>query len=762
MFSLHKVSWVISFIIGTLALTAWVPFFNKSQPTPPSDIESRIDSIMAKMELVDKVGEMTQLAIDMISKGQPYNLAKPHQLVDEKMREVLIEYRVGSILNAGGIPFSLEHWREVIMVIQDMATQEKPTGIPVIYGIDAVHGANFTQNATLFPQQIGLAATWNPALAYECGQITAYESRASYIPWCFSPSADLGRDQRWPRLWEGFGEDVFLTSQMTEAMIKGFEGDDLANPYQTASCLKHFVGYSVSRTGKDRTPAYIPERQMKAYHLPPFQKGIDAGTASIMINSGEVNGIPGHINEALLTDVLRREMGFEGIAVSDWGDIELLVSRHRVAKDLKEAIKLSVNAGMDMAMVPLSLEFPRLLKELVEEGEVPMSRIDEAVRRILRVKIELGLFENPYPVGVDYSKFASEEHRLAAQRSAEESITLLKNEDNLLPLAPSTKVLVTGPTSSTLAPLNGGWTNTWQGNDPQYDTPGKLPILDAIRAKVGEAQISFSAGTTFDQAVDIPAAVEAAKAADVIVACVGELTYTETVGSIDEMALPIVQLELIQALAQTNKPIVLVITGGRPRIVREMIPLVKGAFMLYYPGNEGGPAFANILYGDVNPSGRLPYTYPQHSNSLWNYDIKGTELVHTDFSMNGFRPQFEFGYGLSYTDFEYGALRLSSNTLTDEKPITISIEVKNTGKRTGKEVVQLYTRDIVASITPSMKRLRGFEKITLEPGQSKTIHFTITAEDLAFVGLQNRWITEEGAFKAMIGKQEVDFVYVKS
>ena len=686
-------------------------------------------------------------------------LKSPHELDEQKLKEVLVDYRVGSILNVGGHAYTVEYWHEIIGRIQDIAVNEKPTGIPVLYGFDAVHGANFTQEATLFPQQIGIGATWNPERAMDCGKVTAYESRASYIPWTFSPSVDIGRDPRWSRLYEGFGEDVLLSSEMGVAMVEGLQGEDMADPYSVGACLKHFTGYGVHRTGKDRTPTYIPERQLREYYLPAFQAGIDANAATLMICSGELNGIPVHTNRWLLHDVLREEMGFKGVLVSDWDDIPVLVTRHQVAKDLKEAIKMAVNAGMDMAMVPFTLDFPKYLKELVEEGEVPMSRIDEAVRRILRLKIELGLFDNSIPKDVDFSKFASVEHQQAAQKCAEESITLLKNEENILPLKSGTKVLVTGPTANSLACLNGGWTGTWRGDDPKYDTPGKKNILQAIQAKVGADKVSYVEGAAFEKAINIEAAVEAAEDVDVIIACVGERTYAEVTGSIQDMHLPAAQLELIQALAQTGKPIVLVITGGRPRIVREMIPLVKATLMAYYPGNEGGLALANILYGDVNPSGCLPYTYPRYPNSLFTYDIKLAETIEIDFSGNAFRPQWEFGFGMSYTTFAYSDLKLSSSILSDHQPITVSITVKNTGKRDGHKVVQLYSRDMIASITPSLKRLRAFEKVFLKAGASTTVEFELSAEDLAFVGRKNEWVTEPGTFKVMIGDIEADLVY---
>lgn len=733
----------------------------QNQPTMPADsasIDARVTELMANMSLVDKVGEMTQFSIDVLSVGQPYNLAEPHRLDTAKLRKVLLDLRVGSILNVGGHAYTVEHWHEIIRTIQDIATKRKPTGIPVLYGIDAVHGANYTLGATLFPQQIGLAATWNPRLAYETGRITAYETRASWIPWTFSPVHDIGRDPRWPRMWETFGEDVLLAGRMGEEMVRGYQGDDLSDPYRVAACMKHFLGYSTPWTGKDRTPAYLPERQLQEYFVPPFQAAVDAGAATIMINSGEINGIPVHINEWVLKTLLREQMGFEGLAVTDWEDILLLVSRHRVAKDHKEAIKLAINAGIDMSMVPMDLSFPVLLRELVEEGAVPMSRIDEAVGRILRLKVRLGLFENPYPK-VDYPLFAGEQHAAAARRAAQESITLLKNDNKLLPLAKSRKVLVTGPTANSLNYLNGGWTGSWQGADPRWNTPGKLTIVEAIRREIGEGRVTFVAGSEIEKSLDVQAAAQAAKGAEVAIICLGESTYTEKPGDLDEMDLPTAQIELVKAIAATGVPIVLVLAEGRPRIIREIEPLASAIVLAYLPGDEGAPAIADILFGDVNPSGKLPYTYPRYANALLTYDHKGTETIATTFGTDAFRPQYPFGHGLSYTTFRYDNLQLSGAPLRADGRLTVSVDVTNSGSHAGMEVVQLYVTDKVASITPSVKRLRGFEKIELQPGEKKTVSFTLTPRDLAFIGMDHSWVTEAGEFEVEIAGKKQSFFY---
>ncbi len=726
-----------------------------AQQAPEYDekmIAQKVDSVMQDMTLTDKVGEMTQLSIDMISEGQPYNLNEPHSLSEEKLKRVLLEHRVGSILNVGGHAYSKEHWQEIIKQIQDIAINEKSTGIPVIYGIDSIHGANYTLGSTLFPQQIGMAATWNTELVKRGAEIAAYETRASYIPWNFSPVLDIGRDYRWPRLWETFGEDVHLAKKLGVAMVEGYQGKDPANPHNVAATMKHFLGYSLPITGKDRTQAWIPERQMREYVLPMFKAAAEAGALTVMINSGEMNGIPVHANKDILTGLLRDEMGFEGIAVSDWEDIIYIQSRHKVAGTYKEAIEMAVNAGVDMSMVPLDLQFPKLLKELVEEGKVTMERIDEAVQRILTVKFKLGLFENPYyeEEGL-YSKFGSEEFAQESYRSAVESVTLLKNENNILPLSTDRKVLVTGPTANSLTMLNGGWSRTWQGTDPQYNTEGKSTILEAIRSKMGQESVTHVEGTDIGSAINIDEAVAAAKNNDVAIVCLGEAPYTEKPGDINDLWLPQAQRDLVNAIAETGTPIVLVLVEGRPRIVSDIEPKADGVLMAYLPGHEGGPAIADILYGDANPSGELPITYPRYPNDLVPYDHNYTDQIDTNFGTNAFNPQWEFGHGLSYTDFEYKNMQLSNNRMDSTGQTTITVDVTNTGKRAGKEVVQLYVSDLVASITPAVKRLRNFAKIQLEPGETKTVSFTLMPEDLAFVGKDNEWITEPGEFALHIG-----------
>jgi beta-glucosidase len=719
------------------------------------ELETRIDQIMQRLTLQDKVGQMSQFAIDVLSEGDPYNLKEPHTLSAQKMYEVLTELRAGSILNVGGHAYSREHWHAVIGAIQEQAMGIN--GIPVMYGIDAIHGTNYTLDATLFPQQIGLAATWNTELVESLAAMAAYETRASAIPWNFSPVCDLGRDPRWSRFWEGFGEDVLLASEMAKSLVRGYEGNAISDPYRVASCLKHYMGYSIPLTGKDRTQAWIPEGKLREYFMPPFHAAIAAGAHTIMINSGEVNGVPAHASKWLLTELLRREMGFEGIAVTDWEDITYLVTRHRVADDYKAAIAMAINAGVDMAMVPHDLSFPVLLRELVEEGTVPMERIDEAVRRILLVKLKLGLFERPVTDFDAYPLFGGPEHAQLAYDGACESITLLRNDDGILPLNSDQRILVAGPTADNLNYLNGGWTWTWQGDDAQYHPEGKQTVLGALRSQHGEDKVTYVEGADFKTFNNRDAIVAAAEKADVAILCIGEPTYTEKPGDIPDLNLPEGQVDFVQAVAGTGTPVVLVLLEGRPRIISRLRNHVSAVVHAYLPGNEGGRAIAAILLGQVNPSGKLPFTYPSAANSLIPYDHKGTDLIDINAGSEGFSPEFPFGHGLSYTSFTYSNLRLSATEIPLASEFEITVDVTNSGGRQGKQVIQLYISDLVASITPPVKRLRGFQKMAFEPGETKTIRFTLHTNDLAFVGRDNEWVTEPGSFVVQVGGLEQSF-----
>jgi beta-glucosidase len=736
----------------TALVLTWSTLGYSQQNMTSQQIEAKIDKLIPRMSLEEKVGQMTQVTIDVISVTGQQGVAEPHQLDAAKLRKAVVDYHVGSILNVANHCYTREHWLEIISAIDKTTSGLTALKIPVLYGIDAIHGVTYTEKSTLFPQQIAMAATWNPQLIEQAGSITAYETRASYIPWTFSPVLDMGRNPVWPRMWETFGEDVYLTTIMGKALVKGYEGENVADKYKVASCLKHFMGYSFPLSGKDRTPAWIPENYLREYFLPPFAAAIKAGAHSIMINSGEINGTPVHADYHILTDILRGELGFEGIAVSDWEDIKRLYNTHHVASSPKEAVKMAVMAGVDMSMVPLDFTFYDYLLQLVKDGEVPVSRIDEATRRILRVKFQLGLFENMYYPATDYPKFGSEEFRLASLETAREAITLLKNDNQTLPLPKNAKVLVTGFAANSMRCLNGGWSYTWQGQLTDTYAGYKSTILEAVQEKIGKSNVLYAEGTRYDSLSDMEVALQMASKADYIVLCLGELSYTEQMGNIDDQYLPEAQVEFAQKLAATGKPVVLVLTEGRPRIISKFADNMNGILQAYLPGNEGGPAIADILFGDVNPSGKLSYTYPRYPNDLTLYDHKNNEdSKNPNTSNTSFFPQFAFGFGLSYTTFTYSNLTLDKTSIGRDESIRISVDVSNSGTLSGKEVVQLFVSDLYASITPSVKRLRGFEKIAIAPGQKKTISFILTASDLAFISKDLKWITEAGDFDVEIG-----------
>jgi beta-glucosidase len=634
----------------------------------------------------------------------------------------------------------------------------------MIYGIDSIHGANYVQGATLFPQEIGMAATWNPELMKRAAEIAAIETRAAGIPWSFSPVLDLGRSPLWPRFWETFGEDPYLAKVMGVAFVRGLEGADVSSQTQVASSLKHYMGYSFPLTGRDRTPAWIPENYLREYFLPTFDAAVKAGARTIMVNSGEINGVPGHINKHILTDILRTELGFKGFVVSDWEDIKKLVTTWRIAPNEKEATRLAVLAGIDMSMVPNDYSFADHLVALVKEGAVPQSRIDEAVRRILLVKFELGLFEKPMPDASLKAKFALPEYREASLQAARESITLLKNTNNILPLAKTAKVLVTGPTSDSLVSMNNGWTYVWQGSEEGLYPKDRNTIRKAIEAKVGAGNVTFVQGTKItrapgpsnstptdqEQEVDVAAAVQAAQNVDVIVLALGEGSYCETPGNITDLTIGEPQIKLTEALKATGKPIVMVLVEGRPRIINRIAESANAILMAYNPSNEGGTAIADILFGDVNPSGKLPFTYPRTPNGLINYDHKPFETENTAFGNMAFNPQFQFGDGLSYTTFTYSDLRLGKQTIAANEELPVSVTVTNAGQREGKEAVLVYVSDLAASISPPGKRLRRFAKISLKPGESKTLSFKLRNEDLSFINADNKRIAEPGDFEVKI------------
>ncbi|MBL0279777.1 MAG: glycoside hydrolase family 3 C-terminal domain-containing protein [Bacteroidetes bacterium] len=716
-----------------------------------------IDALLSKMTIEEKVGQMTQLNLDVVCEGGIYNLVEPHHIEPAKLHKALVDYHVGSILNCGGHAYGLDQWHTIINTIQQVATTETRLKIPVIYGIDAIHGANYTLGSTLFPQPLAQAASWNTDMVKRGGEITAYEVRATGIPWNFSPVLDLGRDPRWSRLFETYGEDVLLATEMGLATIEGYQGNNLADAYHVAACMKHFLGYSMPRTGKDRTPVYIDEIQLREYFLPTFQAAINAGAATVMINSGELNGIPVHADKKILTDLLRSELGFKGVAVTDWEDIMKLNNIHMVAPTLKDAVYMAIDAGIDMCMVPNDYDFTILLTELVKEGKISEARLDVSVKRILELKKQLGLFEQPFtPANTDYKKFGSTEFARAAQNMAEESITLLKNNNQVLPIQQSAKILVTGPAANSMTYLNGAWTRTWQGTDTIWNDQSKYTIREAFNP----ATTTFIASDNMSDTDVREKMFAAAKASDVIIICLGEKPSTEKVGDIDALTMPDNQQQLVGLLKSTGKPVVLVLVENRPLIVNDIEPLCDAIVLAYEPGDYGGLALANIIYGKVNPSGKLPFTYPRHEASLLWYDHKHTETLDQTFGRKAFNPQWEFGYGLSYTTFQYSNLKISNDTLSTGN-LQISVDVTNTGTTTGKEVVQLYIADRYASITPSVKRLRGFEKVEIKPGTTHIVSFTISAKDLAFVGRDEKWISEAGWFDIMLGSEKSSFYLSK-
>ena len=713
--------------------------------TTDTKMEKKINELIAKMTLEEKVGQMTQVTLEVVA-GQT-DKDGWLKLDNKKLQDAIVTHQVGSILNCGGQARSVDNWCEIITQMQDMATKQTRLGIPIIYGIDAIHGANYTLGATIFPQHIAMAATGNADLVRAEGEITALEVRASGMPWNFNPVLEVGRNPMWPRHWETFGEDAYICSVMAAAYVEGLQGNDISQPTKVAACMKHYLGYSVPLSGKDRTPAYIPERQLRQIFLKPFAAAAKAGAATAMVNSSEINGIPVHSDRFLLVDVLRGELGLDGFVVSDWADIDNLHTREMVAKDQRQAVKMAVMAGIDMSMVPNDYSFYDHLVDLVKSGEVPMSRIDEAVADILRVKFRLGLFEKPYPNKQLREQFATEASRKVNLQAAREAITLLKNENNVLPLSKDSKVLVTGPSADKLSVLNGGWTITWQGDNEALYPHEKSTILEAIQDKAGATRVEYIEAVTFDKEVDIQRAVSAAGRADVIVACLGEPTYCETPGNIDDLTLSAPQIRLVQELAETGKPIVMVLVEGRPRVIRTIVDHAGAILTAYLPGMEGGQAIADVLFGDANPSGKLPFTYPKYSGWHVCYDHKKSE----DTAPNKFDPQWEFGHGLSYTTFKYSDLQLDKTKLSANDTLTVTVNVSNTGQREGAEIVQLFLSDVVASITPPVKSLKRFSKVSLKPGQKQTIKFELGRDDFEFIGRDNRPVVEPGQFKVSIG-----------
>ena len=732
-----------------------------------SKTEDSINNMIDKMTIQEKVGQTCQITLDAILKKDTLGvLLEPHEIDQEKLNIAIIDYNVGSILNVSNHTFSLEKWNNIIDIIQYTALNTNHK-IPIIYGVDAIHGATYIKNSTLFPQEIGLAATWDTSHARIMAEITAYETRASGVPWNFSPVLDLGRNPIWSRFFETLGEDVYLAKTMGKSIINGYQGNGMIDKYHVAACLKHFVGYSVPSSGRDRTPALIPNRSLEELHLPTFKEAIDAGALTVMINSGEVNGIPGHANKYLLTDILKDKWGFTGFTVSDWED---LINLHKMAQTdstLKDAIATAINAGVDMSMVPNNPEYKNYCKlfiELVKEKRISENRLDDAVRRILRVKSHLGLLNKTrIPFSNDYTDFGSEKHKKASYNAASESITLLKNK-GLLPLSTENKILLIGPTANSLNCLNGAWTHTWQGVDESYnnDYPTIKDVIEDRFNKVNYfegSKMIMKYGDEHDiPSSDLQNAVNSAKYSDVAIVCLGELPSTERPGDIFTLDLPEQQQLIVKELSKTGIPIILVLVEGRPKIIREIEPLSDAILQAYLPGDQGANAIVDVLVGNVNPSGKLPYTYPRYNGVIMHYDHKQSELLNANiWKDNFYNPQWDFGFGLSYTTFEYSNMKLSSKTINSDNELLVSIDIKNTGNIIGKEVVQLYIRDHYATISPSLKKLKRFIKIELKPSQVRTVNFTISSDDLKFYGKQNKWITEEGKFSVIVNNLSKDF-----
>ena len=758
---MKKILLSISLLALAYTASANVPVI-KSDPK----IEAQVEQTLKKLTLEEKIGQMMELVTDLFGANDKNGV---FYIDEHKTDSILSRYKIGSILNAPNTCApTAKQWEKYIAQIQKISM--KRIGIPCVFGLDQNHGSTYTQGGTLFPQNINVAATFNREIARRSAEATAYETRAVSVPWTYSPTVDLGRDARWPRIWENFGEDCYLSSEMGKAMVYGFQGEDPNNidQYHIATSMKHFMGYGVPWTGKDRTPAYISPADLREKHFAPFLAGLQAGALTVMVNSASVNGVPMHANKDILTGWLKEETGWDGVLITDWADINNLYTREMVAKDKKDALRIAINAGIDMIMEPYSCDACGYLVELVKEGKIPMSRIDDACRRVLRMKYRLDLFKNPTQKLKNYPKFGGEEFAKLALEGATESMVLLKNEGNILPLQHGKKILLTGPNANQMRCLNGGWSYTWQGHRADEFAGKYNTIYEAFCNEYGKENVILNQGVTYNEKgkyweenePQIQEAVAAAKDADVIVACIGENSYTETPGNLTDLWLSENQRNLVKALAQTGKPVILVLNEGRPRLIADIEPLAQGIINILIPGNMGGDALANLVSGKSNFSGKMPYTYPKEINSLANYDFKKSEEVGTmegayDYNAK-ITQQWGFGYGLSYTSYKYSNLKVSQSDFRHGDIIKVSVDVKNTGKVAGKESVLLFSSDLIASIVPDGRRLRAFDKVELQPGETKTMTFELKADDLAFVGWNGKWRLEEGDFKLMIADQSAD------
>lgn len=758
---MKKILLSISLLALAYTASANVPVI-KSDPK----IEAQVEQTLKKLTLEEKIGQMMELVTDLFGANDKNGV---FYIDEHKTDSILSRYKIGSILNAPNTCApTAKQWEKYIAQIQKISM--KRIGIPCVFGLDQNHGSTYTQGGTLFPQNINVAATFNREIARRSAEATAYETRAVSVPWTYSPTVDLGRDARWPRIWENFGEDCYLSSEMGKAMVYGFQGEDPNNidQYHIATSMKHFMGYGVPWTGKDRTPAYISPADLREKHFAPFLAGLQAGALTVMVNSASVNGVPMHANKEFLTGWLKEETGWDGVLITDWADINNLYTREMVAKDKKDALRIAINAGIDMIMEPYSCDACGYLVELVKEGKIPMSRIDDACRRVLRMKYRLDLFKNPTQKLKNYPKFGGEEFAKLALEGATESMVLLKNEGNILPLQHGKKILLTGPNANQMRCLNGGWSYTWQGHRADEFAGKYNTIYEAFCNEYGKENVILNQGVTYNEKgkyweenePQIQEAVAAAKDADVIVACIGENSYTETPGNLTDLWLSENQRNLVKALAQTGKPVILVLNEGRPRLIADIEPLAQGIINILIPGNMGGDALANLVSGKSNFSGKMPYTYPKEINSLANYDFKKSEEVGTmegayDYNAK-ITQQWGFGYGLSYTSYKYSNLKVSQSDFRHGDIIKVSVDVKNTGKVAGKESVLLFSSDLIASVVPDGRRLRAFDKVEFQPGETKTVTFELKADDLAFVGWNGKWRLEEGDFKLMIADQSAD------
>lgn len=758
---MKKILLSISLLALAYTASANVPVI-KSDPK----IEAQVEQTLKKLTLEEKIGQMMELVTDLFGANDKNGV---FYIDEHKTDSILSRYKIGSILNAPNTCApTAKQWEKYISQIQKISM--KRIGIPCVFGLDQNHGSTYTQGGTLFPQNINVAATFNREIARRSAEATAYETRAVSIPWTYSPTVDLGRDARWPRIWENFGEDCYLSSEMGKEMVYGFQGEDPNNidQYHIATSMKHFMGYGVPWTGKDRTPAYISPADLREKHFAPFLAGLQAGALTVMVNSASVNGMPMHANKDILTGWLKEETGWDGVLITDWADINNLYTREMVAKDKKDALRIAINAGIDMIMEPYSCDACGYLVELVKEGKIPMSRIDDACRRVLRMKYRLDLFRNPTQKLKNYPKFGGEEFAKLALEGATESMVLLKNEGNILPLQHGKKILLTGPNANQMRCLDGGWSYTWQGHRADEFAGKYNTIYEAFCNEYGKENVILNQGVTYNEKgkyweenePQIQEAVAAAKDADVIVACIGENSYTETPGNLTDLWLSENQRNLVKALAQTGKPVILVLNEGRPRLIADIEPLAQGIINILIPGNMGGDALANLVSGKSNFSGKMPYTYPKEINSLANYDFKKSEEVGTmegayDYNAK-ITQQWGFGYGLSYTSYKYSNLKVSQSDFRHGDIIKVSVDVKNTGKVAGKESVLLFSSDLIASVVPDGRRLRAFDKVELQPGETKTMTFELKADDLAFVGWNGKWRLEEGDFKLMIADQSAD------